>query len=75
MGGADIFVIPGAAVSVKVNNTLVKLTDKIMLPADTQQLVQQMYDFAHRDIKHLDQAGDDDFSFVFRLFGVFNRPV
>ena len=66
MGGADIFVIPGAAVSVKVNNTLVKLTDKIMLPADTQQLVQQMYDFAHRDIKHLDQAGDDDFSFAIK---------
>ncbi len=66
MGGADIFVIPGAAVSVKVNNSLVKLTDKIMLPADTQGLVQQMYDLAHRDIKHLDQAGDDDFSFAIK---------
>ncbi|MBQ7654952.1 MAG: PilT/PilU family type 4a pilus ATPase [Clostridia bacterium] len=66
MGGADIFVIPGAAVSVKVNNSLVKLTDKIMLPADTEKLVQQMYDIAHRDIKHLDQAGDDDFSFAIK---------
>ena len=66
MGGADIFVIPGAAVSVKVNNSLVKLTDKIMLPADTEKLVQQMYDIAHRDIKHLDQAGDEDFSFAIK---------
>lgn len=66
MGGADIFVIPGAAVSVKVNNSLVKLTDKIMLPPDTQRLVQEMYDLAHRDIKHLDQAGDDDFSFAIK---------
>ncbi|MBR3018537.1 MAG: PilT/PilU family type 4a pilus ATPase [Clostridia bacterium] len=66
MGGADIFVIPGAAVSVKVNNSLVKLTDSIMLPPDTEKLVQQMYDIAHRDIKHLDQAGDDDFSFAIK---------
>ena len=66
MGGADIFVIPGAAVSVKVNNSLVKLTDKIMLPADTENLVQQMYGFAHRDITHLDHAGDDDFSFAIK---------
>ena len=66
MGGADIFVVPGAAVSVKVNNSLVKLTDGIMLPADTERLVQQMYDLAHRDIKHLDQAGDDDFSFAIK---------
>ncbi|MBR3106006.1 MAG: PilT/PilU family type 4a pilus ATPase [Clostridia bacterium] len=66
MGGADIFVIPGAAVSVKVNNSLVKLTDKIVLPVDTERLVREMYDLAHRDIKHLDQAGDDDFSFAIK---------
>ena len=66
MGGADIFVVPGAAVSVKVNSSLVKLTDGIMLPADTERLVKQMYDLAHRDIKHLDQAGDDDFSFAIK---------
>ena len=64
MGGADVFVIPGAAVCVKVNNSLIKLTDNIQLPADTEKLVQQMYDIAHRDIKHLEQAGDDDFSFA-----------
>ena len=66
MGGADIFVIPGAAVSVKVHNSLVPLTDRIMLPPDTEQLVQQMYDLAHRDIKQLDHAGDDDFSFAIK---------
>ena len=66
MGGADVFVVPGAAVSVKVNNSLVPLTDKIMLPPDTERLVQEMYDLAHRDIKHLDQAGDDDFSFAIK---------
>ena len=66
MDGADVFVIPGAAVSVKVNNSLVKLTDNIMQPSDTERLVRQMYDIAHRDIKHLDQAGDDDFSFAIK---------
>ncbi|MBR5109393.1 MAG: PilT/PilU family type 4a pilus ATPase [Clostridia bacterium] len=66
LGGADVFVIPGAAVSVKVNNSLVKLTDSIMLPPDTEKLVQQMYDIARRDIRHLNQAGDDDFSFAIK---------
>ena len=64
MGGSDIFIIPGAAVTVKVNNNFVNLTDKIMLPADTARLVGQMYELSHRDMKHLDQAGDDDFSFA-----------
>ena len=66
LGGADVFVIPGAAVSVKVNNSLIKLTDHILQPPDTEKLVRQMYELAHRDIKHLDQAGDDDFSFAIK---------
>ena len=64
MGGSDVFIIPGAAVFVKVNNALIKLTDGIMLPKDTEELIHQIYELAHRDIKHLDQAGDDDFSFA-----------
>ncbi|MBQ9264373.1 MAG: PilT/PilU family type 4a pilus ATPase [Clostridia bacterium] len=64
LGGSDIFIVPGASVTVKVNNTLHTLTDAKMLPADTERLIQQMYELAHRDIALLDQAGDDDFSFA-----------
>ena len=64
LGGSDIFIMPGASVTVKVNNDLITLTDGKLTPEDTQQLIQQMYELAHRDIRLLDQDGDDDFSFA-----------
>ncbi len=64
MGGSDIFIIPGACATVKVNSTLQNLTDTRLLPADTERLITEMYQLAHRDIKLLDEEGDDDFSFA-----------
>ncbi|MBR6186825.1 MAG: PilT/PilU family type 4a pilus ATPase [Clostridia bacterium] len=64
MNGSDVFVIPGAHVSVKVHNDLVPLTEKIMLPKDTEKLVRDMYELTHRDMAKLDNNGDDDFSFA-----------
>ena len=64
LGGSDIFIIPGACVSVKVNNVLKNLTEDRVFPADTEKLVQQMYELAHRDFKLLNREGDDDFSFA-----------
>ena len=64
MGGSDIFIIPGAPVTVKVNSRMEKLTEDRITPADSQQLIQQMYALAHRDIALLDRDGDDDFSFA-----------
>jgi len=62
--GSDIFIMPGAAVEVKVNNDLTELTSEKMTPADTERLIQEMYTLAHRDIKILEREGDDDFSFA-----------
>lgn len=64
MGGSDIFIIPGASVTVKVNSNMVNLTEQRMMPADTERLIHEMYELAHRDIKLLDVEGDDDFSFA-----------
>ena len=64
MGGSDVFIIPGSCVTVKVQNDFVNLTEERLLPADTEQLVQQMYELAHRNIALLDREGDDDFSFA-----------
>ena len=64
MGGSDIFIIPGSCVTVKVQNNFVKLTEDRVLPADTERLVRQMYELAHRDYALLDREGDDDFSFA-----------
>ena len=64
MGGSDIFIIPGAHVCVKVNNSFINLTDGIVKPADTEKMIQEMYELAHRSLSHLDKDGDDDFSFA-----------
>ena len=64
MGGSDIFIIPGACATVKVNSTLQNLTEDKLLPPDTERLVREMYELAHRDVALLDREGDDDFSFA-----------
>lgn len=64
MGGSDIFIIPGAAPMVKVNNSFVPLSDKKLMPTDSERLVYEMYTMAHRDFALLDREGDDDFSFA-----------
>ena len=63
LGGSDIFFVPGAGVTVKINNDLKALSDGRLMPDDTEVLVRSMYELARRDIAHLDEAGDDDFSF------------
>ena len=64
LGGSDVFIIPGSGVMVKVNNTMHRLTDGKMLPPDTEVLVRNMYELTHRDYHHLEESGDDDFSFA-----------
>ena len=64
--GSDIFIIPGSVMTVKVKGKLVPLSEKKLLPADTEELVTEMYDMAHREVRLLDLEGDDDFSFAVR---------
>ena len=64
LGGSDIFIIPGSGLTVKINNDMKPLTEGKLLPADTEMLVRQMYELAHRDFSLLERDGDDDFSFA-----------
>ena len=64
LNGSDIFIVPGAHVTCKVKGDMVMLTDDIVKPAETEQLVREAYDLARRDISKLHQEGDDDFSFA-----------
>ena len=63
LSGSDIFIVPGAKVTCKVKGSMVPLTDDIVKPAETEQLVREAYELAHRDIAKLNDDGDDDFSF------------
>ncbi len=63
MGASDIFLIPGARVSCKVRGEIVPISGDILMPADTERLVGEAYQYANRSIEHLNRNGDDDFSF------------
>ena len=63
MGGSDVFIIPGACVEVKVENTMLPISEERLMPKDTDVLVQNMYGLAHRDYEFLERGGGDDFSF------------
>ncbi len=64
MGGSDLFIIPGAGVTVKVNDRMEPLSENRLQPADTDALIRRMYALADRDYALLENGGDDDFSFA-----------
>ena len=64
LGGSDIFIVPGARVTCKVKGAMVPLTDDVVMPSGSEELVRAAYELAHRDIAKLHEEGDDDFSFA-----------
>ena len=64
LDGSDIFIVPGAKVTCKVKGDMVPLSDEIVKPDGTEQLVREAYELAKRDIGKLREEGDDDFSFA-----------
>lgn len=66
MGGSDLFIIPGAPVTVKVDNNMHPLTETKLMFGDIETLIKSIYELAHRDFSLLDDDGDDDFSFAIK---------
>ena len=62
--GSDLFIIPGSEPTVKVHGTLQTLIGIRLTPEDSEQLVREMYELAHRDMSRIEPDGDDDFSFA-----------
>lgn len=60
---ADIFMIPGMPLSLKINGDILPINDKKIFPAEMDQLIKELYTIAgNRDIIKVEH-GDDDFSF------------
>ena len=64
LNGSDIFIVPGAHVTCKVKGDMVPLSEDIVKPAGTEELVKEAYEMCGRDIAKLHEEGDDDFSFA-----------
>ena len=59
---SDIFIISGLAVTYKENGIITKQNDNIILPAEAENLIKEIYRLAGRDISRYEETGDDDFS-------------
>lgn len=72
VNASDIFIVAGLPVSFRKNGAIHQESGNKLLPADTELLLHEIYDMAnHRDIKILNDNGDDDFSFAVPGFSRF----
>ena len=62
-GASDIFIVPGAPVSMKLDRNLRPMAADKIMPSDGKALIEELYALAERDMKHFLLTGDDDFSF------------
>lgn len=64
-GASDIFIVAGGCLSYKVDGEIRPMEESgRLLPADTEQFIDQIYEYAHRSKEHFMKEGDDDFSFA-----------
>lgn len=61
---SDVFLIPGLPFSCKINGSILHQTEERLLPETLDHVIEQIYKLANRDISHVLQTGDDDFSFT-----------
>ncbi|MCQ2545349.1 MAG: PilT/PilU family type 4a pilus ATPase [Clostridia bacterium] len=62
---SDVFIVAGLPVSVRKNGLIARENDERLLPPDTELLLKEIYMLAgDRDLKIVEDGGDDDFSFA-----------
>ena len=75
LGGSDIFIVPGSPVMAKVHGSVVPLSDERVLPAGTEDLIDEAYLMCNREKNMLEEHGDDDFSFSMERLSRFRCNV
>ena len=72
---SDIFLVPGAPVTLKLNGGQEKIGEEKLIPPTIGLLVDEIYDVSHRTRTNLDNNIDDDFSFSISDLGRFRVNV
>lgn len=62
-GASDLFIVPGAPVSYKLEGLLKPMEEGRLSPERSESLLREIYAYASRDMAPYEQSGDDDFSF------------
>ena len=63
-GASDFFIVVGRPICIRKQGIVKPLTQEKILPDTSNELIQQIYDAARRDMKPFLESGDDDFSFA-----------
>lgn len=59
---SDLFIVAGKPVTAKKNGKLFSVNNDRLDPEESEKLVRELYESAHRPMERLLQKGDDDFS-------------
>ena len=60
---SDIFFVAGKSICQKVDGHILSMTEVRLMPADTEQIITELYQTAGRSMDQYRQRGDDDYSF------------
>ena len=63
-GASDLFIVPGAPVSIKREGQITHIGEEKVMPSLGEQLIGEIYALAGRDMEPFRRTGDDDFSFA-----------
>jgi len=63
-GASDIFLVPGAPVTLKLEGILTQVDSQRLMPDQSEALIRQIYTLANRNMEPFQRTGDDDFSFA-----------
>lgn len=61
---SDVFFVAGKTICEKREGHICPMSGERLMPADTEQIIRQMYEAAQRSIESFLSRGDDDFSFA-----------
>ena len=60
---SDVFFVAGKSVCQKVDGHILPMMEQRLMPADTEQVITELYQTAGRSMDQFLQQGDDDYSF------------
>lgn len=60
---SDLFIVPGAPVSIKLDGQLSPIGEEKIKPSEGEGLIWEIYSLANREMEDFLRTGDDDFSF------------
>ena len=74
---SDIFVVAGLPLTYSSSGQITRLNDDVLMPGDTTEVIEAIYELAHRDIARMKENvnHDEDFSFAIGGLGRFRANV